>query len=173
MVLSSRQKSCSTASAEFSQPARFHHGVRGDMLYIRPASIRLLAVSAAIALLTACPKRTAVWVVEGSTPSKLQFGLGERLGHEKNGHVSFLVVQRCGNVGDSQLRIWALLPEQGGSGPGLPGRVYLGIAPPGFLQEGQGGTLGPGSYLALTDGSGRVGFTIDSSGAIQSPSSCV
>lgn len=139
----------------------------------RPSTRGLRAVLVATTmLLAACPKQTAVWIVAASTADRLQFGLGKRLGREQAGYVSILIVQRCGNVGDANLRVWALLPATGGSGPGLPGRVTFGTAVAGFLQDSSTSTLSAGSYLAATEGTGRAYFLVDSAGSIKEAPHC-
>jgi hypothetical protein len=131
-----------------------------------------LGVCMTAVLLAACPKKTAIWVVPGSTPANLQFGLGRSRGNEKAGQVGYLVVQQCGNYGDTTLAAWGLAPRGGGSGPGLPGRVTYGVVPEGFEEPARPQALASGRYIAFTDGSGAVHFEIEESGAVRELAHC-
>lgn len=119
-----------------------------------------------LSFLAACPKRTAVWVIPGSSAALLRLGLGTRVGSTKEGPVGLLLVQRCGNVADKSLRVWALLPQELERPKGLPGVVTVGTVPPGYYQEGSGDSLARGRYLVATDGTGMTHFEVDSMGKI-------
>ena len=128
----------------------------------------MLVVAATVTIyLSACERSTAVWIIPGSIATRLEFGLGERKGREKAGHVRALVVQHCGTYGDSSLVTWGV-----GADGGLPGRITYGVAPDGATKEVDATPLSAGLYLAFTDGTGAAHFVVDSAGAIATIESC-
>ena len=114
-----------------------------------------------------CQKKTAVWIIPGSNAARLQFGLGESLGDEKARRVRTLAVQHCGTYGDAELALWGV-----GSYDGLPGRVTYGIVPDGSRESATAKPLGEGLFIAFTDGTGAVHFSVDASGSINVIDSC-
>jgi len=119
-----------------------------------------------------CEKQTAVWIVPGSTASRLTFGLGKRDGREEAGRVGYLMVQRCGSFGDVSLRAWSVSSNGEASSPGLPGRVTYGETPSGFHAGGPARPLEPGRYVALTDGNGRATFEVNDVGQVRVTAGC-
>lgn len=116
-----------------------------------------------------CPRRTAIWVIPGSTAVHLEFGISDRLGSTTGVEFGYIRVNRCdgpdyGPTGAN----WML--SENGVGTFYVNRVVYGEVPLGYQSE-QGPTkLSPGCYRAFTGGSGRIEFTVNADGAISEDS---
>lgn len=126
----------------------------------------LVAVFMGFVVIT-CQKKTAVWILPGSTASQVRFGLGEVANQERDGYVRTLLIQRCGTYGDSALALWAV-----GSFNGLPGQITYGDVPINASERSPARPITPGLFVAITEGSGAAHFMVDSLGAVRSIESC-
>lgn len=116
----------------------------------RPAAPLLLIA------LAACPEKTAVWVAEGSTARDLTLVFGHTEGRERR-MSSIVRVDRCG-PGDIDDALWIVSIDTS--------RVTYGVPGPGAQPMAEARPLGPGCYHASMSGTGTVGFTVDSLGAV-------
>jgi hypothetical protein len=118
-------------------------------------------------VLITCQKKTAVWILPGSTASQIRFGLGQVANQEQDGYVRTLVIQECGTYGDSGLALWAV-----GSFQGLPGEITYGNVPINASERSAARPITRGLFIAITEGSGAAHFMVDSLGAVRSIESC-
>lgn|SRR5690348_8138423 len=111
------------------------------------------------ALLTACPHKTAVWTLQGSTADHLVFGVGEEVGKEKV-LKSFpgLRVGVCDSTGAAGKDVW-LIDANDNSSPS-PTRVTYGEAPPGYHSKLAAEPLTPGCYQVEIQGTGFARFDV-------------
>lgn len=141
--------------------------VRGHPIVAKRVSVLLACI-----VLLGCPKRTAVWLLPESTANRLGFGLGPTPGKATNGYVNLLVVQHCGNYGQKDLVLWAVGSASTHRDEGLPARLFYGDSMPGFITTVPPQPLGPGTYIALTDGDGALHFRVDQSGDVTALEHC-
>ena len=121
------------------------------------------------AVLVACTKQTAVWIIAGSTTTSLTLGLGTHVGQEEAGAVDYVIVYRCAPAGSSQEpeRMWTVGITNDSTGHAqMPGRLQYGQAPPGMVEDLSARPLRPGAYVAASDGSGSVSFWANADGTI-------
>lgn len=123
----------------------------------------LLAVM--VAGLSACPQRTAVWVLEGSTSSHLEFVVGRRTGHEETVRFYSLRVERCGENSSGKLSMW-MIGEPSSGRPDYPSRVQYGVTPAGFAEQVPAHSLTEGCYTVRLGGAGVAQFEITKEGAV-------
>ena len=116
--------------------------------------------------LLGCPRRTEVWIVEGSTAENLVFGIGVHPGKERSIPFYSLVIAECNEHHSAVPAVWSMQPIVGTEVAQYPSQVRYGASLDGFRQEGDSSGLPPGCYEASIGGSGRVVFSIDSVGAI-------
>jgi hypothetical protein len=121
-------------------------------------------------LLAACPERTALWILPGSTVDSLVFAIGERLGHEKPLSFTYLLVDGCDSPSRGRLDSptgWAIVRSGGDLGtPGYPTRVRYGMVPAGFDSVRTAPALLPGCYVADIIGTGGVAFNVRGDGTV-------
>jgi hypothetical protein len=129
------------------------------------ASVCVLALAA---LVTGCPKDTAIWVQEGSTAGNLVFVLGKEPGKPEPVGIGVLSVRPCGATeGDRATALW-IIEGSGGTQP--LERVRYGITPQDFVATVEAKPIGPGCYRVDISGSGETTFEIDRSGAVRTAS---
>jgi hypothetical protein len=104
----------------------------------------------------ACPRKTAVWVAEGSTARELTLVVGEKRGRERR-MSAFLRVDRCGTW-HRDSAMWIVSIDTS--------RVTYGVPGPGARSQVEARPLVPGSYHAHMGGTGQVVFTVDSLGGV-------
>ena len=127
--------------------------------------VRLGAVLA-ISGLSACPQRTAVWVVQPATTTNLTFALGRVRGKEEPVRLYYLSISHCGSQGQAGQRpIW-MIGERPAGPPATAVRIRYGEVPPGFEVRGPPGALAPGCYVADIGGSGTTEFDVGPTGAV-------
>ena len=131
--------------------------------------MRLAGVAALVCMATACPRRTAVWVEEGSTVSNLRLRVAERRGGTGHVDIGILRVDRCGAwVGAST----APTPMWGVASNDIDTITVFnyGSMPAGFSplmgQADTALTLVPGCYDVTTGGTGRTTFDVLADGGI-------
>jgi len=118
-----------------------------------------------VAGLSACPKRTAVWVLEGSTSSRLEFVVGRRAGHEEVVRFYSLRVERCGDNSSDKRLVW-MIGEPSSGRPKYPSRVQYGVTPAGFAEQVPPQSLAEGCYAVRLGGAGVTHFEITKEGAV-------
>lgn len=121
---------------------------------------------ASLLLLSACPGRTAVWVIDGSTASHLEFGIANRRNGGRPVKVGVLRVGYC-HAPDygADGAVW-IIGEDSLREP-LVTRVTYGQAPLGYRSAVGPEPLRPGCYSVTVSGMGRVRFEVDSSGSVR------
>lgn len=128
---------------------------------------RLLLILAVLPLMTACPRRTAIWVVEGSTVDHLTFGVSAERDGGRGIWIDLLRVDRFDIDTQAFQLLWGF--EYGlGSRPEVT-RIEFGVIPSEARPlKGVADTtpiLVPGCYMAWIDGTGEVAFLIGPDGA--------
>jgi len=128
---------------------------------------RLALLVVGILALTGCPQRTAIWIVPGSTRDSLVFALGDRRGHEHSFQWG-LRVDRCEDPGRGYYAgkaLWSAWVDHSKIWH-WPTRVTYGVAGEGIEEPAPATLLSAGCYLASTNGTGDVAFTVDSTGGV-------
>ena len=117
--------------------------------------------------LTACPQRTAVWVIQPAMTDSLVFVLGRTKGKEEPVRFYYLAVEACASGSAQQgARFWMIGERASGAPTVNPTRVRYGEVPPGFELRGSTQSLTAGCYVARTGGSGSVRFDVTPTGAV-------
>ena len=133
--------------------------------------IRRHSVTAVVfaALATAgCPMKSAIWIVEGSTASHLEFGISDK----RHGRTSIqwggITVRDCYlRQGQDQHLYWGLERDPKSWGDAWPTRILYGAAPTGFHNLQGPESLVRGCYEASVVGTGFVAFVIDSASGVR------
>lgn len=133
---------------------------RRDVFH-RRARLSLLAAMSS-GLLSACPEKTALWVLQGSVADHLVFAVGKEIGKEAP-LTSFpgLWVQTCGSDGNPSRTVWAIEPQDS-SEPPHPTRMTYGEPPQGYRSKVAAERLAAGCYDAEIMGTGSVRFVVHS-----------
>ena len=124
-------------------------------------------------LLTACPRRTAIWLVGQEAPGRPVFSVGETYGGRPT-WLGVLIVAPCERFdGTGRSALWMLVQDTTPSN--VISRVTYGRVPVGYAATAPMSTqrsrtavaapLAAGCYIATTDGTGRVRFTISDDGS--------
>ena len=135
---------------------------------LRAPKVRYFGLLGVLALGTAaCPQKTAIWVVAGSTSNHLSLARGEKRHHEEGFAFSSLLVERCTDHSSSRPQImweiqWAgeVVPDP------WPSQIRYGAAPEGFEETAPARDLTPGCYEAWAGGTGLIQFKVDSFGQV-------
>ncbi len=119
---------------------------------------------------TSCPRRTAVWIIPGSTLERLEFGVSNKRGGTRAIEFVVLTVYRCEKAND--LSPTALVWGVGPASVDLtrivwPTRIVYGVVPPGFQSEQGPESLRPGCYRAAIGGTGATQFEITVDGQVR------
>ena len=108
-----------------------------------------------------------MWIVDGSTADSLEFGVGEKIGHEKSLQFGYLIVEHCAlDSAGLRPRDWAIVDSLNGTAEPYPTRIRYGALPSGFEQRVPAEPLGQGCYVAMVMGTGHTRFLIDSAGLV-------
>jgi len=125
----------------------------------------VLASTAVALVLTGCPKRTAIWVVRGSTADRLEFGIADRRDGARAVQIDVLRVSSCDSAPYGPTgAAWLLSRVTEATPP--PTRVTYGREPLGFRSDQGPQPLVPGCYDAMVTGTGRLRFEIETQGAV-------
>ena len=134
-----------------------------------PTRHSVAAVLSTALVIAACPMKSAIWIVEGSTAAHLEFGISDK----RHGRTSIqwggITVRDCYlrlRPGQEQRLYWGLERDPQSWGDAWPIRILYGAVPTGFhnLQEPE--SLVPGCYEASVSGTGYVAFVVDSAGGV-------
>jgi hypothetical protein len=122
----------------------------------------------ALLVLTACPKRNAIWLVPGSTADSLVFAIGKTRGAaEPIPDLGGLVVYTCSsNSSSGQHTVWDIAPSE--THTSMPPQVTFGETPPGYVSRTAPEALRAGCYTASRGA--NVSFTVLSGGAVRETS---
>ena len=131
-------------------------------LSLRPPVVLAIGLAA-----SACPMRSAIWIVPGSTASRLEFGISDKRMGKRSIEWGGLTVYDCyTHPGQDQHVYWTT--ARGVEAPSRwPTRVIYGIVPAGLDSLRGPEILGPGCYTASVGGTGVVSFVIDSAGGVR------
>ena len=115
-----------------------------------------------------CPMKSAIWIVEGSTASHLEFGISDK----RQGHTWIqwggITVRDCYlRQGQNQHLYWGLERDPKSWGDAWPTRILYGAAPTGYHNLQGPESLAPGCYEASVVSTGYVAFVIDSAGGVR------
>lgn len=117
----------------------------------------------ALLLVTGCPRRSAVWVVPGSTAERLEFGIGPARGDSTPIHLGGFRVYRCDGPSAGAGALWTVGVESADA-PRL-NRIRYGTIPPGY--EGlEPVPLEAGCYRAAIGGTGTTRFVVYEDGNV-------
>jgi hypothetical protein len=123
--------------------------------------------------LTACPRQGAVWIEGQAAPGRPVFGVGRTLRGPAT-WLGYFIVAPCDSFdGSAGTARWQLV--QNGE-PRAISRLTYGQVPDGYVATRALSTerprtavadpLGPGCYVAVMSGSGRVEFTVAADGSV-------
>lgn len=116
---------------------------------------------------SACPEESALWILDGSTPDSLVFGLGREPGKEESVDFGALLVEKCDSTcSGKKTRMWAIEDPPSDSVRAFASRVTYGVVPSGFVEDRPAEHLTVGCYLAAIMGTGSVRFCIESNRVI-------
>jgi len=123
---------------------------------------RVLALTAALLslpFLLGCQKKTAIWLIRGTTVDHLQFGLSREVGDSVRIPVGFLRVGICAGPDYGIVPPhWVLLRTDPSAS--VINRVTYGVEPLGYTSDSKPRSLTPGCYHVFADG-GRLQFEVD------------
>ena len=111
-------------------------------------------------------KKTAVWVVPGSTADHLELAVGRSVGKERPLHGG-LRIDRCEDpergwaLGEALWMVWTHGPVEA-----YPSRVVYGVTTLGLEAPASAKQLTPGCYFVTISGTGRTAFVVDSGGGV-------
>jgi len=97
------------------------------------------------AFLTSCPDDMAVWVVEGSTVTQLEFAVGREMGDERSVKFHGMGVTSCDSGIGVTNDLWGILATN--DVDTYPSRVVYGDRPDGFELLNPPAELVPGCYV--------------------------
>ena len=126
-----------------------------------------------ILALAACPMKSAIWIVAGSTREHLEFGISDKRFGNNSIQWGLLVVRDCtpGGGEATQKTYWVLERKPENWNGNWPNRVRYGQTPIDFKTTVGVEQLASGCYEASVIGTGQVRFLIDSAGAVRELSS--
>jgi hypothetical protein len=134
---------------------------------MRRIHLYLLFVILAITT-TACPMRSAIWIIQGSTASHLEFGISNKRNGTEGVQWAGLGVLDCHTrVPHDQHVYWSIERDPTSWSDESPTRVIYGTPPAGFRSLSGPETLRAGCYEAFVGGTGDVEFEIDSAGLVK------
>ena len=120
--------------------------------------LRALATAGLLSL-TACPQRTAIWLLSGAAPGQPVFGLEESRDGASLAEVPYVFISPCaGFDGTAGQAVWVL--QRAVETAAAPRQVQVGHAPPGYRVARGADRLQPGCYVASIQGTGRVEFEV-------------
>lgn len=127
----------------------------------------IVLCSLAVALLTACPQPTGVWIATGATVDSLVFGVATRYHGSAPVVLPHFVVSRCNDeeVYREDDVVWLMAPVAERR-PGVT-QLNYGVSPRGYETRIGPKPLLPGCYWATTGGSGTVEFRVMPSGQVE------
>jgi hypothetical protein len=130
---------------------------------MRRALMEVLRPCVLLVVLAGCPQKTAVWVGEGSTASKLAFRIAASRGGSDGVEIGVVRVEPCSGTGTGGGAAWVIGPKVGTA---RFSRVEYGSAPHGFVTEQGPIPLAPGCYRVIVSGTGRAEFQVSSDGSV-------
>jgi hypothetical protein len=148
-----------------TSPAGIHD--RGEAM--TPTALVRSAWLALLLLCLGCPRRTAIWIIPGSTASHLELGISDEVGSSNGIEFGGLRVNKCDAPGYGGTGASWVLSEYHVSAPYV-NRVVYGQVPLGYRSDQGPTSLGPGCYEASLSGS-RVRFTVTADGTVSQVSS--
>ena len=132
-----------------------------------PRALRFAVLLLSGTVVLACPMKSAIWIVPGSTANHLEFGISDkRLGKRPIEWGGITVYDCYTHQGQDQHVYWS-------AGRGVktlrewPTRVSYGVVPAGLDSLRGPESLRPGCYTAAILGTGVVSFMVDSVGGVQ------
>lgn len=132
---------------------------------MRRISLVVLPVLGLVTL--ACPMKSAIWVVAGSTRDHLEFGISNKRGGTQSIEWGGLAIYDCRTDKPSRQHVYWVLERLPESWKGTwPISVTYGQAPIGFQSSRGPEALGPGCYEATVGGTGDIEFRLDSAGGV-------
>ena len=128
----------------------------------------VLLVLFALAL-AACPMKSAIWIVPGSTRDHFEFGISDKRLGDRAIQWGGLAVSDCRTNANetTQKRYWVLERNPKFWNGNWPNRITYGDTPADFTTTLGPEPLKPGCYEASILGTGYVAFLIDSDGAVR------
>src|SRR5919204_1032292 len=121
-------------------------------------------ISICSVLLMACPQRTAVWIVRGSTISHLEFGISDRRNGTEAVFFGGFRISSCGSESQSGESVWLIEADSLNEIP--PTRLVYGIVPLGFHNLKGPEPLKSGCYSVGMSGTGNLRFVIRPDGSV-------
>jgi len=125
-----------------------------------------VSVSILCLVLTACPKRGAVWLTPDADGGKVMFAFGTAEGREAAGLSTVLTVWRCPAANQPGVVMWGIASAYTPSSPLMPSRVEYGVVPDGFQETTPPKPLAAGVYEVVGDGDQADYFLVDKAGQL-------
>lgn len=126
--------------------------------------LRLICLLVWSAIVVGCPERSAIWVREGATARRLEFGIGRYRDDQRGFPTSYLRVYSCEGPAAGKGAAWIINSDTAQTH--TVNWVIYGELPPGWtLVEGPA-KLKPGCYRAAISGTGLTEFQVDPDGNI-------
>lgn len=129
------------------------------MRFSRPRAALLAAL-----ILMGCPEKSAVWIVDGSTATRLEFGIGRTRDDPRGFETDGIRVFRCDGPSAGEGAVWAASVDT--VGPGPVKRVVYGDPLPGWRSVQGPSPITPGCYRAAISGTGRTEFEVKPDGSV-------
>lgn len=117
-----------------------------------------------VAAVTACPEKSSIWVIPGSTVERLEFGVGKSRNDSGGFWTSVVRVYRCDGPSAGPGADWVVHADTT-KFPRLK-RVIYGEVPPGWATGEGPAPLTPGCYRAAISGTGKTEFHVQPDGGI-------
>ena len=113
----------------------------------------------------ACPQRTAIWVMPGSSAEHLVFGVSDEIGGAQSVDFTLLHVYRCdGQSMGPAGTVWMVEPVRNRSP--YPTRIAYGETPEGYRTSAGPVPLTAGCYYARIVGTGQTKFLVREDGSV-------
>ena len=109
--------------------------------------------------LTACPQKTAIWLLSGTEPGQPVFGVGEKQDGASLTDLPYVLISPCAEFdGTAGPAVWML--QRVAVNAAVPRQGQVGHTPPGYRVAKGEDRLQRGCCVASIHGTGRVDFEV-------------
>jgi len=126
---------------------------------MKPLLPRRVCAALALLALTACPMKSAIWLMDGEEAGRPVFGVGASRDGRTIGELDVFRLEKCQRAtGDSTTQVWAIRRVMDVA---PPRQLAYGVVPRGYQQfEGGPSRLPAGCYDASVNETGRLRFIV-------------